>query len=129
MQFRCFNSLFIFDISGFALFLCFFRSRFFLLPSLLGLLSKLKSLMQDRIIKYFQPLIKTIIEGFEPSEADIERLFSFAGMILRPQRCSTGSNTFEKLLLLHSNDYEKNENRIIFYLFFCAFKCSYFFRK
>lgn len=55
------------------------------------------------------PIVKRLYIKFNcimVAEADIERLFSYAGMILRPQRSSMGPDIFEKLLILHSNDYE-----------------------
>lgn len=58
------------------------------------------------------PLINRLYQKYNvilASEADIERLFSFAGMILRPQRRSMDPDIFEKLLILHSNDYQNTK--------------------
>lgn len=40
-----------------------------------------------------------------PSEADVERLFSFGGLIMRPHRRHMSSDMFEKAIILKSNCY------------------------
>lgn len=50
-----------------------------------------------------------------PSEADIERIFSFGGMVMRPHRRHMKSDIFEKVIILKSNCYphRKDQNETI----------------
>lgn len=52
------------------------------------------------------PLIKSLFLKYNttiPSSAPVERLFSYAGMILAPKISSLSDKTFERLLLLRAN--------------------------
>lgn len=44
-----------------------------------------------------------------PSESDVERLFSFGGMIMRPHRRHMKSGIFEKTIILKSNCYRQKD--------------------
>lgn len=46
-----------------------------------------------------------------PSEADVERLFSFGGLIMRPHRRHMKSHMFEKVIVLKSNCYPHRNNQ------------------
>ncbi len=56
-----------------------------------------------------------------PLSAPVERLFSFAGWILSPQRSNLGDDRFEKLIFLNAN--KKFEIKYI--LIYFTEKCSY----
>lgn len=50
--------------------------------------------------------IKDLYKKFNvimPSEADVERLFSFGGLAMRPHRRHMSSEIFEKAIILKSN--------------------------
>lgn len=44
-----------------------------------------------------------------PSESNVERLFSFGGMIMRPHRRHMKSDIFERTIILKSNCYRQRE--------------------
>lgn len=44
------------------------------------------------------------------SESDVERLFSFGGMIMRPHRRHMKSSLFEKIIVLKSNCYPHRDD-------------------
>lgn len=54
-----------------------------------------------KTIKYLYMKFNVIM----PSEADVERIFSFGGMIMRPHRRHMNSDIFEKVIILKSNCY------------------------
>lgn len=45
-----------------------------------------------------------------PSSADVERLFSFGGLIMRPHRRHMKSDLFEKTIILKSNCYPSRDD-------------------
>lgn len=46
-----------------------------------------------------------------PSESDIERIFSFGGITMRPHRRHMNSDLFEKVIILKSNCYSHRNDR------------------
>lgn len=46
-----------------------------------------------------------------PSEADVERIFSFGGITMRPHRRHMNSELFEKVMTLKSNCYPNRKNQ------------------
>lgn len=46
-----------------------------------------------------------------PSEADVERIFSFGGLMMRPHRRHMSSDMFEKAIILKSNCYPHRNNQ------------------
>lgn len=47
-----------------------------------------------------------------PSEADVERIFSFGGITMRPHRRHMNSEIFEKVITLKSNCYPHQNDKI-----------------
>lgn len=65
------------------------------------------SSMDPTICLQKYPIIKKVFHHYNtiiPSSAPVERVFSFAKMILRPQRRNIKDDLFEKLLVLKVND-------------------------
>ena len=63
---------------------------------------------KDVAVLHSYPIVKKLFLKYNynaliPSSAPVERLFSFAGMIVRPHRRCTSDKIFEQLLLLKHN--------------------------
>jgi hypothetical protein len=69
-------------------------------------LQYLEDSRKDLVMLNYYPTIKQLFLRFSatlPSTAPVERLISFAGIILRPHRHKIGDKLFEKLWLLKDN--------------------------